>query len=73
MLTEARACVDVQLVKLAAQHVGDEIVAAVASGKVDPAACKPLGSPGVVRPGTTHLATLLTHWPDVLATLGGRC
>lgn len=23
----------------------------------------------VIRPGTTHLATLLGHWPDVLATL----
>ena len=23
----------------------------------------------VVRPGTTHLATLLAHWPDVLGTL----
>ncbi len=27
------------------------------------------GSRLVVRPGTTHLATLLSHWPDVLATL----
>jgi pimeloyl-ACP methyl ester carboxylesterase len=25
----------------------------------------------VVRPGTTHLATLVRHWPDVLATLTG--
>lgn len=23
----------------------------------------------VVRPGTTHLATLVNHWPDILATL----
>ena len=23
----------------------------------------------VVRPRTTHLATLVAHWPDVLATL----
>jgi pimeloyl-ACP methyl ester carboxylesterase len=26
----------------------------------------------VVRPHTTHLATLAAHWPDILATLGRR-
>ena len=25
----------------------------------------------VVRPGTTHLATLLANWPDILATMAG--